>query len=117
MAIAPRAGQILADLRVAVGHQATCEPSRLEGRKFFPATGGGKTIQPEQGSAVEDDMADLHHAGEADQLRFIDFIATQQFDIVAKVAQEPVELPQGFGVAIEAAGNDMVGKSTGFQDG
>src|SRR5579863_1051853 len=31
MSIAPRAGQILADLRVAVSHQATCEPSRLVG--------------------------------------------------------------------------------------
>jgi len=62
-------------------------------------------------------MADLHHAGQADQLRFIDFIATEQFDIVAKVAQEPVELPEGFRIAIEAAGNDMVGESPGFEDG
>jgi hypothetical protein len=75
----------------------------IGGRKFLPATGGGKTIQPEQGSAVDDDMADLHHAGEANQLRFIDFIAVQQFDIVTKVAQEPIELPESFRIAIEAA--------------
>ena len=29
-------------------------------------------------------MADLHHAGQTDQLRFIDFIAAQQFGIVAE---------------------------------
>ncbi|MGA9963760.1 MAG: hypothetical protein WBQ10_01015 [Terriglobales bacterium] len=52
-------------------------------------------------------MTDFHHTGQADQLRFIDFIATQEFDIVAKVAQEPVEFPEGSGIAIEAAGNDV----------
>jgi hypothetical protein len=61
-------------------------------------------------------MTDLHHTGQADQLRFIDFIAAQQFDIVAKVAQEPIEFPQSFGIAIEAAGNDVVGKSPGLQN-
>ena len=45
--------------------------------KVPPAASGGKTIQPEQGSAVEDDMTDLHHTGQADQLSFIDFIAAQ----------------------------------------
>jgi hypothetical protein len=35
---------------------------------------GRKAIQPEQGSAVEDDMTDLHHAGQAQQLVLIDFI-------------------------------------------
>jgi hypothetical protein len=34
-----------------------------------------QAIQPEQGSAVEDDMTDLHYARQADQLGFIDFIA------------------------------------------
>ena len=77
MAIAPRAGQVLTDLGVAVvssGHLRTIE---IGGRKFLPAASGSKTVQPEQGSAVEDDMTDLHHAGQTDQLRFIDFIAAQ----------------------------------------
>ena len=62
-------------------------------------------------------MTDLHHTGQPDQLRFIDFIAAQQFDIVAKVAEEPIELPEGFGIAKQAAGNDVAGKSARLQNG
>jgi hypothetical protein len=62
-------------------------------------------------------MTDLRDAGQTDQLCFVDFIAAEEFDVVTKIAQEPVELPEGFGVAIEAAGNNMVGKATGLENG
>lgn len=62
-------------------------------------------------------MADLDHTLEADQLAFVHFVAAEQFGIVAKVAQEPVQLPQGFRVAVEAAGNDVVGESAGLKNG
>src|ERR1700685_282371 len=42
VAITPRAGQVLADLRVAVGHQATCEPSRFEGESSSQPPAGAK---------------------------------------------------------------------------
>src|SRR5271167_1016703 len=96
------------------GHLRTME---IGGGKFLPAASGGEAVQPEQGSAVNDGVTDLHHTSESDQLCFIDFIAPQQFDVVAKVAQEPVELPQSLGIAEETAGNDVVGKSPGFENG
>src|SRR5689334_18849266 len=89
---------------------------KIGGREFLPAASRGKAIEPEQGSAVDDDMTHLHHPVESDHLRLIDFIAAQQFDIVAKVAQEPVELPEGFGSAIKSAGNDVVEKAAGLEN-
>jgi hypothetical protein len=77
----------------------------------------GKTIQSEQGSAVEDDVADLDHPLQADELSFVHFIATEQFGFVAKVAQKPVQLPQGFRAAIETTRKDVAGKSDGLKDG
>jgi hypothetical protein len=79
---------------------------------------GSKAVQSEQGSAAENNVANLHDAGQADQLRFVDFGPTEQFDVVSKVAQEPVELPEGSGIAIESAvGNDVAGKSPSLQNG
>src|SRR5208337_1616518 len=42
MAIAPWAGQVVADLGVAVGHQATCELSRLAGESSSQRPAGAK---------------------------------------------------------------------------
>src|ERR1700676_4322573 len=42
MAIAPRAGEVMADLRVAVGHQATCGLSRLAGESSAQRSAGAK---------------------------------------------------------------------------
>ncbi len=62
-------------------------------------------------------MGSLDHAAQAYQLRFIHFITAEQFGIVAEVPQEPVQLPQGSRVAVETAGNDVVGKSVGVKNG
>ena len=51
------------------------------------------------------------------ELRFIHFIASEQFGVVAEVAQEPVQLPQGFRAAIEPARNDVPGKPAGLKNG
>ena len=104
MPIAPRTGEVLADLGVAVGHSGHLRVVQICGGEFFPAAGRGKTVQPEQGSAVEDDVADLDHALQTYELRFVHFVASEQFGVVAEVAQEPVQLPQGFRAAIEPAG-------------
>ena len=61
-------------------------------------------------------MTDFDHAPQRYELTFIHFIATEQFDIVAKVAQEPVELPQGLRIAVESARNDVIAKSVRFQN-
>ena len=40
---------------------------------------------------------------EPDQSFLIDLVAAEQFGVVAEIAQEPAELPQGFRGAIEPA--------------
>src|SRR5580704_15902801 len=42
MPIAARAGQVLADLGVAIGHQATCGSSRFSGESSFHRPAGAK---------------------------------------------------------------------------
>ena len=119
MLVAARAGQVLADLGVAVGHEATSEPSRsVESESSSHRPAGAKPSKLEQGSAVEDDFADLDHARQVDQCFVIDFIAAQQFGVVAEVAQEPAQLPQRFGCAVEAAGHETCPvRSLGLEDG
>ena len=62
-------------------------------------------------------MADLDHALQTYELGLVHFIASEQLGVVAKVAQEPVQLPQGFRAAIEAAGKDVAGKPAGLKNG
>ena len=52
-----------------------------------------------------------------DELGLVDFVASEQFGVVAEVAQEPVQLPQGLRAAIEPAGDDLSGKPAGLKDG
>ena len=62
-------------------------------------------------------MADLDDAFQPDDLSFVHFIASEQFGVIAKVAQKPVQLPQGFGAAIEPARKDVLGKPAGLKNG
>ena len=119
MPIPARAGEVLADLGVAVGHHATCGLSRLVAGVDSSShrLAGANPSKSEQGGAVENDVADFDHAAETDRALVIDFIAAEQFGIVAEVAQEPIKLPQGFGSAIETSGKSMAGKSTRLEDG
>ncbi len=48
---------------------------------------------------------------------FVDFVASEQFGVIAEIAQEPAQLPQRFRAAIEPAGDDLSGESAGFKDG
>jgi hypothetical protein len=77
------------------------------GVRVHPSGGRSKTVEPEQGSSVEKDVADLNHALETHKLSFIHLIPSEQLGVVAEIAQKPIQLPQGFGVAIEAARNFM----------
>jgi hypothetical protein len=46
----------------------------------------------------------------------IDLIATQQVVVVAKLAEEPIQLPESLRVAIQAAGDQTVEVFSGFDD-
>ena len=62
-------------------------------------------------------MTDLDHALQTYELSLIYFVASEKFGVVAKVAQEPVQLSQGFRGAIEPAGKDVAREPAGFQNG
>ena len=62
-------------------------------------------------------MADLDHALQTYELSFVHLIAPEQLGVVAEVAQEPVQLPQGFRAAIEAARKDVPGKPARLKNG
>ena len=119
MAIAARAGEVLADLGVAVGHLDASHTARLAGDALETrshSTSRRETIEIEQGSAVHDGVADLDDTAEADQVLVVDLIPSEQFGVVAEVAQKPVEFPQRSGRAVEAAGNRVSGEFFGFED-
>jgi hypothetical protein len=73
-------------------------------REFFPLAGSGKTIKVEQGSAVHDNVADLDHASQTNQVLVVDLVLPEQLGVVPEIAQKPVELPQRSGCAVEASG-------------
>ena len=54
---------------------------------------------------------------ETHELRLVDLVASEQFSVVAEVAQKPVQLPQGLRVAIEPARKGTARKATGLKNG
>ena len=62
-------------------------------------------------------MTDLDHALQPHELSFVHLVASEQFGVVAEVAQEPVQLPQGFRAAIEPTRKDVPGEPAGFKNG
>jgi hypothetical protein len=61
-------------------------------------------------------MTDLDYTLQTYELRFVHLVASEQFSVVAKVTQKPVQLPQGFRVAIEPAREGTARKSTGLKN-
>jgi hypothetical protein len=62
-------------------------------------------------------VADLDDSLQTYELGLVDFVATEGFGVIAKVAQEPVQLPEGFRTAIEATRQDVACKPAGFKNG
>src|ERR1017187_2303618 len=87
------------------------------GGEFFPAVGGGKTVEPQQRRTVEDDVTDLDHALKPYEFPLVHFISSEQLGVVAKVSQEPVQLPQSFVAAIESARKKVARKPAGLKNG
>ena len=64
---------------------------------------------------MHDGVTHFQHTLQTNQRPFIDFVLSQQFGVVAEVAQEPAQLPHGSGSAIEAAGDQAPGQMRGFK--
>ena len=61
-------------------------------------------------------MAHLHDPAKAVQCFLIELIPAQEFRIVEEVAQEPAQLPQSLGGAVESAGDGATSQFMGFDD-
>jgi len=64
IAIPARAGQVLADLRVVVAHHAASGPLAFADEtveQFLQLAGRGEVVQVEQGSAIQNGVADLDY--------------------------------------------------------
>jgi hypothetical protein len=79
--------------------------------------GRGKAVQIKQRGAIYDGVADLDDAAQTEQTFLIDFIAADEFGVIAEVAQEPIELPQSFGCAVEATRYGPPGEMLGLDHG
>ncbi len=128
MAITARAGQVLGDLGVAVGHCCYPLPSAcltvacrrnadMSVDQFFPLAGRGKAIEIHQRDAVDDGVADLHDSDQAAQGALVDLVLAQQFGVIEEIPQEPAQLPHCLWGAVEAADDGAPGKQLGFEDG
>src|SRR6202521_5492847 len=70
--------------------------------KFFPFTSWSKSAEIEKRAAVQRGAGNPHDSSQADKRLFVNFISAHQIRVVAKVPQEPAELPECFGSAVEA---------------
>src|SRR5438876_5332141 len=60
-------------------------------------------------------MHDLDHAAQTGNILVIDLITSQKFRVVAEIAQEPVQLPQCLGCAVEASTESIAGEGFGLK--
>jgi len=72
--------------------------------------GRREAVEIEQGSAVDDDVADFDYSAEANQVLVIDFVLPKKIGVVTKVMEKPVQFPQRSGRAVEAARNRVSGE-------
>ena len=103
-------GATLLTFAATIGGMGHLRAVQVSWGEFFPLAGGSATVEAEQGSAVEHDVTDLDHSLQAHKLVFVHFITAEQLDIVAKIPQEPVQLPERFWIAVEPTGDDVIGK-------
>jgi hypothetical protein len=73
MPIAPRTGEVLADLVVAVRHPATCGLCRFAGESSSQRLAAAKPSSRSR-EAVKDDVANFDHALQTYELRFIHLV-------------------------------------------
>src|SRR5271167_1289171 len=67
--------------------------------------------------AVDDAVGQLHHSTQPDQGLVVNLIATEQLSVVTEVAQEPAELPQRLGGAVEPRAEGAPNPGCGFENG
>ncbi len=72
--------------------------------EFFPFRCGGEGFQILKSVAVQGFICGPDDTAEVDQGLLIHLILAEQFHVVAEIAQEPIELPEGAFGRVEPAG-------------
>jgi hypothetical protein len=83
-------------------------------RKVVPIGGLSEAIEVQVAAPIQIVMANLDHALEPSHSLVVDLVAPEQIGVIAEIAQEPAELPQCLGGAIDAGGKTARGKLSGF---
>src|SRR6266852_1699775 len=100
----------MAGLR-AFAASKSCHP------ELFPLSHWGEPLKVQERTAVECGARGSDNPAQVQQSFFIDLVPAEQISVVAEVAQEPVELPQGLGRAIESSGDRLSGVLFGLEGG
>src|SRR6516164_2806732 len=82
----------------------------------FPFTRRRKAIEALVGTAAETGSAGADDTAEMEQRFFIDLITAQEFGVIAKVAQEPVQAPESTFTAVDTAGKGPLEVGFGLED-
>src|SRR5205814_10044271 len=82
---------------------------------LIPLTGRSKAVQIQERSAVESRVADLDDTAKTDQCFFTNFIAVKQVWVIQEISQEPAQLPERLGCAVESSADLPTGQLLGLQ--
>jgi hypothetical protein len=85
-------------------------------REFFPFRSRSEGFEIQEGTAVQAYTSGSYHARQTQKRPLIDLIATEQIAVVAKLAEKPIQFPESLRIAIQAAGDQTVEVSFGFDD-
>ena len=78
--------------------------------------GLGEAIEVQVAAPVEVGVADFDDALQASEGLVVNLVLPEQYGVIAEVAQEPVELPESPGSAIESGGKAASSKLPGLDD-
>src|SRR3989442_4614754 len=75
--------------------------------QFFPLCCRSKSLEVEEGTAVQGCVGNPHDSTQTRQGFFIHLVSAEQVEVIAEVPQEPAELPHGLGGAVEPSGDAL----------
>src|SRR5271157_1322076 len=83
--------------------------------KFLPFSGRSEGFEVLEGAAVQGDMRGSEDSPKVQESLFLHFIAAEEVPVVAKISQEPIELPESSFGTVQPASDGPSGKGLGLQ--
>jgi hypothetical protein len=84
--------------------------------KFFPISRGSKSIEIQEGMAIQHGVRNANNALQTEQSLFVEFVSAQQVGVIAEISQKPAQSPECFGCAVNPASEGMAAVFLGFND-